>query len=60
VFVIAWKLGCVTPWVLSKTEWMNGWSQQGCATVGEMKTKLTAWRKDLEDNKVHPVVSCGG
>lgn len=52
VFVIAWKLGCATPWVLSKTEWMNGWSQQGASTVAEMKAKLAGWRKDLEDNKV--------
>jgi hypothetical protein len=55
VFVIAWKLGCATPWVLSKTEWMNGWSQQGASSVAEMKSKLAGWRKDLEDNKVDQV-----
>ncbi len=52
VFVIAWKLGCVTPWVITKTEWMNGWSHQGAGSIAEMKTKLSGWRKDLEDNKV--------
>jgi hypothetical protein len=55
IFIIAWKLGCVTPWVISKAEWMNGWSLQGASTVADMKGKLTGWRKDLEDAKVFTV-----
>ncbi len=52
IFIIAWKLGCATPWVISKAEWMNGWSVQGAATTADMKQKLATWRKDLEDPKV--------
>lgn len=49
LFVVSWKLGCATPWVISKTEWMNGWPLHGASNAKEMQKKLTEWRKELVD-----------
>lgn len=33
LFVVSWKLQCATPWVITKTEWMNGWFVLHCCLL---------------------------
>lgn len=50
MLIICWKLNCKTLWEISKDEFMNGFSINGCYSLKTIKEKIRQWKSELQKN----------
>lgn len=50
MFLVAFHLKCEHLFEISKEEWMNGWSLNGCHTPADMQRRVRRWRQALTDD----------
>jgi len=49
MMIVAWKLGCVVAWEFSRSEFVEGFSLFGCASIRQIKDKCDEWRRELHN-----------
>jgi len=50
MLIMSWKLNCKTVWEISRNEFMNGFTIQGCCSLEQIKTKGKEWYSEIKSN----------